>query len=343
MKNFTYEDAGVNKEEGYREVALIKNIVKDTYTEGVLGSLGSFSGLFEIGKGYKNPVLVSGTDGVGTKVIVAQMADKHDTVGIDCVAMCVNDILCQGAKPLFFLDYIATGRLVAEKMANIVKGVAQGCKQAGAALIGGETAEMPGVYKDEDYDMAGFCVGIVEKDKIIDGKKNIKEGDIIIGLASSGIHSNGYSLVRKVIFEHKKLKVDDKIGSQGKTVAEYLLEPTKIYAKSILKLMEEVNIHGLSHITGGGLYENVPRVLNENLDAKIYKKDIKEKEIFNILKDLANLDEEEMYNTFNMGVGMTVFVDKEDVEKTMKILKEQGEDAFIIGEVVKGEGKVELC
>ena len=336
--SLTYESAGVNKNEGYAEVNLIKGFIKNTYTPGVLSDLGGFSGLFEIDKSkYENPVLVSGTDGVGTKVMLAQMLDKHDTVGIDCVAMCVNDILCQGAKPLFFLDYIATGKLVAEKMASIVEGVAKGCIDSGAALIGGETAEMPGMYSEKDYDLAGFCVGIVDKDKIIDGKKNVKEGDIILALPSSGLHSNGFSLVRKIIFEHKKLDVQSEL-LDGKTLAEVLLTPTRIYVKDVLKIMERYRINAMSHITGGGLYENVPRVLPENLDAVIEADEIPEQKIFSKLREWGDLDKEEMYGTFNMGVGLVMVIDKKDAEG----IKAMKPEIIELGKIVKGSGKVIL-
>lgn len=336
--SLTYESAGVNKNEGYAEVNLIKGFIKNTYTPGVLSDLGGFSGLFEIDKSkYENPVLVSGTDGVGTKVMLAQMLDKHDTVGIDCVAMCVNDILCQGAKPLFFLDYIATGKLVAEKMASIVEGVAKGCIDSGAALIGGETAEMPGMYSEKDYDLAGFCVGIVDKDKIIDGKKNVKEGDIILALPSSGLHSNGFSLVRKIIFEHKKLDVQSEL-LDGKTLAEVLLTPTRIYVKDVLEIMERYRINAMSHITGGGLYENVPRVLPENLDAVIEADEIPGQKIFSKLREWGDLDKEEMYGTFNMGVGLVMVIDKKDVEG----IKAMKPEIIELGKIVKGSGKVIL-
>ncbi len=336
--SLTYESAGVNKNEGYAEVNLIKSFIKNTYTPGVLSDLGGFSGLFEIDKSkYENPVLVSGTDGVGTKVMLAQMLDKHDTVGIDCVAMCVNDILCQGAKPLFFLDYIATGKLVAEKMASIVEGVAKGCIDSGAALIGGETAEMPGMYSEKDYDLAGFCVGIVDKDKIIDGKKNVKEGDIILALPSSGLHSNGFSLVRKIIFEHKKLDVQSEL-LDGKTLAEVLLTPTRIYVKDVLEIMERYRINAMSHITGGGLYENVPRVLPENLDAVIEADEIPEQKIFSKLREWGDLDKEEMYGTFNMGVGLVMVIDKKDAEG----IKAMKPEIIELGKIVKGSGKVIL-
>lgn len=339
----TYESAGVNKHEGYNEVNLIKKFIKNTYTEGVLSDLGGFSGLFELNKEkYEKPVLVSGTDGVGTKVKLAQMMNIHNTVGIDCVAMCVNDILCQGAKPLFFLDYIATGKLVAEKMASIVEGVADGCIKSGAALIGGETAEMPGIYKEEDYDIAGFCVGIVDRDKIIDGKKTVKKGNIILALPSSGVHSNGFSLVRKIIFDHKKFSLDEKIET-GKTLGEELLTPTNIYAKQIIRLLENFKVNGLCHITGGGLYENVPRALAEDVDAKIFEEKIPKKEIFSLLQQWGEVSKEEMYGTFNMGVGMLIFVEKEDVSQIKELFKEINEEIFEVGEVVEGTSKVILC
>lgn len=337
----TYESAGVNKHEGYNEVNLIKKFIKNTYTKGVLSDLGGFSGLFELGNDFKNPVLVSGTDGVGTKVKLAQMMDIHNTVGIDCVAMCVNDILCQGAKPLFFLDYIATGKLVAEKMASIVEGVAEGCIQAGSALIGGETAEMPGIYKEEDYDIAGFCVGVVEKEKIIDGKKNVKKGNIILALPSSGVHSNGFSLVRKIIFDHKNFSLND-VTETGKTLGEELLTPTKIYAKQVVNLLEKFNVNGLCHITGGGLYENVPRVLGEDVDAKIFEKNIPQKEIFTLLQKWGEISKEEMYGTFNMGIGMLIFVEKEDVDEIKSLFADMNEEIYEVGEVVEGNSKVIL-
>ena len=344
MSKLTYKDAGVNKEEGYKEVSLIKDLIKKTYQKGVLSDLGGFSGLFEIDKNaYENPVLVSGTDGVGTKVKLSQMADIHNTVGIDCVAMCVNDILCQGAKPLFFLDYIATGKLYAEKMASIVEGISEGCIQAGCALIGGETAEMPGIYKEEDYDIAGFCVGIVDKNQIIDGKKNVKEGDVILALKSSGIHSNGFSLVRKIVFDIKNLNLDDYIEELGKTLKEELLIPTRIYAKQVNAVLEKYKVNGICHITGGGLFENVPRVLSENLNAKIYKDKIDTPKIFELLEEWGNIDNEEMYATFNMGVGLLLFVNKSDVENIKSTLEAFGEEVLVIGEIVKGEAKVELC
>lgn len=343
MANLTYRDAGVNKEEGYQEVALIKEMVKRTYQKGVLSDLGGFSGLFEIDKNsYEAPVLVSGTDGVGTKVKLAQMSDVHNTVGIDCVAMCVNDILCQGAKPLFFLDYIATGKLVAKKMASIVEGIAEGCMDAGCALIGGETAEMPGIYKEDDYDVAGFCVGIVDKHRIIDGKRDVKAGDVILALPSSGIHSNGFSLVRKIVFDVMNFNLEEEIPELGKKLKDELLTPTRIYVKPVLKLLEHFDIHGLCHITGGGLYENVPRILSQDVDARIEKCKIPVKKIFELLEKWGNIENDEMYGTFNMGVGMLLFVAKEDVAGIVKMLEEMGEEVFQIGEIVEGSSKVVL-
>lgn len=341
--SLTYESAGVNKHEGYNEVNLIKKFIKNTYTPGVLSDLGGFSGLFEINKdNYEKPVLVSGTDGVGTKVKISQMIDKHDTIGIDCVAMCVNDILCQGAKPLFFLDYIATGKLVAEKMAKIVEGVAEGCIQSGAALIGGETAEMPGIYKEEDYDLAGFCVGIVDKDKIIDGKENVKEGNVVLALPSTGIHSNGFSLVRKIVFDVKGFSLDEKIEGLENKLGEELLTPTRIYAKEVLKILENYTVNGLCHITGGGIYENLPRVISENLDINIKEDSFPKKKIFDLLQEWGNISKEEMYGTFNMGLGMILIVNKEDVEGIKDLVKTLDSEIYEIGEVVKGTSKINL-
>ena len=337
-----YEESGVSLEAGYKSVELIKKHVARTKNLGMLSAIGGFGGAFDLSVyDFKNPVLVSGTDGVGTKVKLAQMMDIHNTVGIDCVAMCVNDILCQGAKPLFFLDYIATGKLVAEKMASIVEGVAEGCIQAGCALIGGETAEMPGIYKEEDYDIAGFCVGVVEKEKIIDGKKNVKKGNIILALPSSGVHSNGFSLVRKIIFDHKNFSLND-VTETGKTLGEELLIPTKIYAKQVVNLLEKFNVNGLCHITGGGLYENVPRVLGEDVDAKIFEKNIPQKEIFTLLQKWGEISKEEMYGTFNMGIGMLIFVEKEDVDGIKTLFADMNEEIYEVGEVVEGNSKVIL-
>lgn len=335
-----YKDAGVDVANGQKEVELIKNLVEKTQSENVLSKLGGFSGLFSLENlNIKNPVLVSGTDGVGTKVMLAQMMDKHDTIGIDCVAMCVNDILCQGAKPLFFLDYIACGKLVPEKMEKIVKGVADGCLQANSSLIGGETAEMPGLYKENDYDLAGFCVGIVDKEKIITGEK-IKKGDHIFGLKSSGIHSNGYSLVRKIVLEKEKLSLDEKIEGLDTSLGEELLKPTKIYVKEILDLLEKIEINGLSHITGGGFYENIPRMIPDGLCAKIDVRNIPLPKIFSLLEKWGELDKKDMYETFNMGVGLVFAVDKKDIEKVKEIIDE--DELLDLGEVIENDEKIDL-
>lgn len=335
-----YKDAGVDVANGQKEVELIKKLVEKTQSENVLSKLGGFSGLFSLENlNIKNPVLVSGTDGVGTKVMLAQMMDKHDTIGIDCVAMCVNDILCQGAKPLFFLDYIACGKLVPEKMEKIVKGVADGCLQANASLIGGETAEMPGLYKENDYDLAGFCVGIVDKEKIITGEK-IKKGDHIFGLKSSGIHSNGYSLVRKIVLEKEKLSLDEKIEGLDTSLGDELLKPTKIYVKEILDLLEKIEINGLSHITGGGFYENIPRMIPDGLCAKIDVRNIPLPKIFSLLEKWGELDKKDMYETFNMGVGLVFAVDKKDIEKVKEIIDE--DELLDLGEVIENDEKIDL-
>jgi len=327
----TYKEAGVNIEEGYRSVKLIKEYAKKTMSEYVLNGLGSFAGMVELPEGYKKPVLVSGTDGVGTKLDIACKKRKFDTVGIDCVAMCVNDILCHGAKPLFFLDYIACGKLEAEVSSDLVKGVAEGCIESQCSLIGGETAEMPGMYKEGDYDIAGFAVGIVDKDKIINGK-DIKAGDKLIGIASSGVHSNGYSLIRKVF---KNLDQD----FNGKAIWEELLTPTKIYVKPVLSLLEKFNIKGMAHVTGGGFYENLPRMLSEEgLSIVINKNSYEIPEIFKKLMELG-VKEEEMYNTFNMGIGFVLCVEENEVEEVLKELLKQGEKAFEIGYInAGGEG-----
>lgn len=327
----TYKEAGVNIEEGYRSVKLIKEYAKKTISEYVLNGLGSFAGMVELPEGYKKPVLVSGTDGVGTKLDIACKKRKFDTVGIDCVAMCVNDILCHGAKPLFFLDYIACGKLEAEVSSDLVKGVAEGCIKSQCSLIGGETAEMPGMYKEGDYDIAGFAVGIVDKDKIINGK-DIKSGDKLIGIASSGVHSNGYSLIRKVF---KNLDED----FNGKAIWEELLTPTKIYVKPVLSLLEKFNIKGMAHVTGGGFYENLPRMLSkEGLSIVINKNSYDIPEIFKKLMELG-VKEEEMYNTFNMGIGFVLCVEEDEVEDVLKELSKQGEKAFEIGYInAGGEG-----
>lgn len=328
----SYKEAGVNIEEGYKSVDLIKKHASKTFTKGVLNNLGSFAGMFELPK-YKNPVLVSGTDGVGTKLDIAFRMGKYNTVGIDCVAMCVNDILCHGAKPLFFLDYIACGKLEAEVAAQLVEGVSNGCVQGECALIGGETAEMPGFYRNGEYDIAGFAVGIAEKDEIIDGSK-IQHGDILIGIASSGPHSNGYSLIRKLVKDLDCDFEEDKIGNT-------LLTPTKIYVKPVMKLLEKYNVKGMAHVTGGGFYENIPRMFKEDFTAVINKKSYPMPSIFNYLMSLG-IEENHMYNTFNMGIGFVLCVDEKDAENIIKDLIEMGEKAYKIGYVKKGNKSVEL-
>lgn len=337
-----YENAGVSVEAGYEVVKRIKSHVARTNRPGVVGGIGGFGGLFDLASlGYKEPVLISGTDGVGTKLVVAKMVDKHDTIGVDCVAMCVNDIICVGAKPLFFLDYIACGKNVPEKIAQIVSGVAEGCVQSGAALIGGETAEMPGFYPVDEYDLAGFSVGVVDKAKVFD-KTKIQPGDVILGLPSSGVHSNGFSLVRKVLdVEHTDLKAPvDALG--GKSLGETLLTPTRIYVKSILALMEKVTIKSVSHITGGGFYENIPRSLPQGMTAKIKEADVPVLPIFDLIQAKGNIPRREMFNTFNMGIGMTVVVAKEEADQAMAALQAAGETPVRLGEIVPGDEGVIL-
>lgn len=342
MSKLTYADAGVDINEGARAVEKMKGYVKETFTKGVLGGLGGFGGLFELDlEGYKKPVLVSGTDGVGTKLKIAIMKDQHDTVGIDLVAMCVNDILVQGAKPLFFLDYIATGKLESDKVADLVKGIAEGCKQSGASLIGGETAEMPGFYDEDDYDMAGFTVGIVEKDKIIDGS-NIKEGNVLVGLPSTGVHSNGYSLVRKLFFEKLGLGINDYVSELDSTVGEALITPTKIYVKSVLEILDNVSVNGMVHVTGGGFIENIPRVLPEGLGAEINLGSWDMPVLFDFMQEKGNIDTVEMYKTFNMGIGFILSVNEEEVDNLLDAVKNIDEKAYVIGKVVSTEG-VKLC
>ena len=335
----SYAAAGVDITAGYKAVELMKQYVARTITDGVCSDVGGFGGLFELPEGMKKPVLVSGTDGVGTKLKLAFIMDKHDTVGIDCVAMCVNDVICSGAKPLFFLDYIACGKNVPEKIADIVKGVAEGCVQSGSALIGGETAEMPGFYPVDEYDLAGFSVGVVDKENILNNKE-MEEGDVIIALPSSGVHSNGFSLVRKVFdVENADIKTPlERLG--GKSIGETLLTPTKIYVKPILALLEEVKVKGISHITGGGFYENIPRSIPDGLGAKVNKSAVKILPIFTLLQETGNIPERDMFNTFNMGVGMSVVVKEEDSEKAIEVLKANGEDAYIIGEIIKSDEKI---
>ncbi len=338
----SYKAAGVDITAGYEAVRLMKEHVAKTMTAGAVSDLGGFGGLFLPDlSGMKTPVLVSGTDGVGTKLKLAFLMDRHDTVGIDCVAMCVNDVICCGAKPLFFLDYIAVGKNYPEKVAAIVKGVAEGCLQSGSALIGGETAEMPGFYPEDEYDLAGFSVGIVDKEKILDNK-SMREGDAIIALPSSGVHSNGFSLVRKVFdVDHADLK-SPIAALDGKSLGDTLLTPTRIYVKPMLALFERVTVKGVSHITGGGFYENIPRSIPKGLGAKIEKSKIKVLPIFDYIKETGNIPERDMFNTFNMGVGMSVVVAKEDVETALSVLRENGEDAYVIGEIVRSDEGVVL-
>lgn len=338
----SYAAAGVDITAGYKAVELMKGHIKRTMTDGVCSDIGGFGGLFSLGK-VKNPVLVSGTDGVGTKLKLAFLMDKHNTVGIDCVAMCVNDVICCGAKPLFFLDYIAVGKNVPERVASIVEGVAEGCVQAGCALIGGETAEMPGFYPVDEYDLAGFAVGVVDKKKILDNKK-MQEGDAVIAIASSGVHSNGFSLVRKVFdVEKADLKTPlEELG--GKSLGETLLTPTKIYVKAIMSLLEKkINVRAISHITGGGFYENIPRSIPDGFGVKIQRSAVQVLPIFELLAKTGNVCERDMFNTFNMGVGMSVIVKKEDADKAVEILRACGENAYVMGEVVKSDNKIEIC
>ncbi len=337
MKKMTYKDAGVDTKEGERAVTLMKDHVKRTFNENVLIGLGSFGSLFQIDvASMSQPVLVSGTDGVGTKLKIAFLMDKHDTVGIDCVAMCVNDVLCQGARPLFFLDYIATGKVKAEKIADIVKGIAEGCRQAGSALVGGETAEMPDFYSEGEYDMAGFSVGMVDKEKIITGNR-VAEGNVIVGIASSGIHSNGYSLVRKVCFDKMKMDVKDRVEELGTTLGEALLTPTKIYAAACSAVLPKFDVKGIVHITGGGFFENVPRILPQGLAARIKVGTWKVPPVFPYIKKCGNIDKIEMFSTFNMGVGMMMVVDAKDADQVVRTLREAGETADIIGQVVAAD------
>ena len=342
-KSESYAAAGVDITAGYKAVELMKTHIARTMIKGADTDIGGFGGLFELDlTGITRPVLVSGTDGVGTKLKLAFLMDKHDTVGIDCVAMCANDIICAGAKPQIFLDYIACGKNVPEKIADIVKGVAEGCVQAGAALIGGETAEMPGFYPVDEYDLAGFCVGIVDKSKVLDNSK-ITEGDVIIALPSSGVHSNGFSLVRKVFdIENADLKTPvEALG--GKSLGETLLTPTRIYVKPMLALFEAITVKGVSHITGGGFYENIPRSIPKGYGAKIEKKNVRVLPIFDLIAKTGNIPERDMYNTYNMGVGMSVIVAKEDAEKALTILKANGEEAYLLGEIIRSDEGVVLC
>ncbi len=341
-KSDSYAAAGVDITAGYRAVELMKEHVAKTMTGGVLSGIGGFGGLFELDiTGMSKPVLVSGTDGVGTKLKLAFLMDKHDTVGIDCVAMCVNDIICCGAKPLFFLDYIACGKNLPERIASIVKGVSEGCVQAGCALIGGETAEMPGFYPEDEYDLAGFSVGAVDKDRIL-RNENVAEGDVIIALASSGVHSNGFSLVRKVFdVENEDIKTPcPELG--GMSIGETLLTPTKIYVKPVLALLEEVQVKAISHITGGGFYENIPRSIPKGFAARIKKEDVRVLPIFKLIAKRGNIPQRDMFNTFNMGVGMSIVTDKKDADRALEILRANGEEAYIIGQIVKAEDGIIL-
>ncbi len=341
-KSDSYAAAGVDITAGYRAVELMKQHIAKTMTAGVCSDVGGFGGLFELDlTGITRPVLVSGTDGVGTKLKIAFLMDKHDTVGIDCVAMCVNDIICAGAKPLFFLDYIACGKNIPERIADIVKGVAEGCVQSGAALIGGETAEMPGFYPVDEYDLAGYCTGVVDKAKIINNK-TMAAGDVVIALPSSGVHSNGFSLVRKVFDVETKdiTRPVDELG--GRSIGETLLTPTKIYVKPVLALLDAMPVKGISHITGGGFYENIPRSIPDGLGARIDKNAVRVLPIFDLLAKTGGISERDMFNTFNMGVGMSITVAAENADRALSILREQGEDAYIIGEIVKSDDKVIL-
>ncbi len=341
-----YKQAGVDIEAGYEAVKLMKQHVAKTLTQGVISDIGGFGGLFEIDKdNFSEPVLVSGTDGVGTKLRIAFIMDKHNTIGQDCVAMCVNDIVCSGAKPLFFLDYLAVGKNKPEKVADVVKGVADGCVQAGCALIGGETAEMPGFYSDEEYDLAGFAVGIVDKPKILDGK-NICAGNVLIGLASNGIHSNGYSLARKIFNlngDKDDVKLSRYLGALGCTIGEELLKPTRIYVKPLLSIIKEYTVHAVSHITGGGFIENIPRMLPADKGAAIKKGSWEIPPVFTLMQEIGRISEQDMFNTFNMGIGMVLAVEANKADEIVKVFKEMGEKAYILGEVVEGENGVTIC
>ena len=337
-----YENAGVSVEAGYEVVKRIKSHVARTNRPGVVGGIGGFGGLFDLASlGYKEPVLISGTDGVGTKLMVAKLANKHDTIGIDCVAMCVNDVICAGAKPLVFLDYIACGKNIPEKIAEIVKGVAEGCVQAGCSLVGGETAEHPGMMPEDEYDLAGFTVGVVDKAKILDNS-TMQPGDVIIALPSTGVHSNGFSLVRKIFdIDNNPDVLKKTFDGMNKPLGEALLAPTKIYVKPVLAVMDEITVKGVSHITGGGFYENIPRSLKKGCAARIAKADVRTPALFDVMQREGGISEHDMFNTFNMGVGMVLTVAPEDADKAIAILKAHGEDAYRLGTIVEGDG-VEL-
>ena len=343
MSNFTesYAAAGVDVTAGYKAVELMKESVQKTLTSAVLNGLGGFGGMYELPTGYEKPVLVSGTDGCGTKVKLAFLMDKHDTIGIDAVAMCVNDIVCCGAKPLFFLDYIAIGKNYPEKVATIVSGVAKGCLDSGCSLIGGETAEHPGLMPVDEYDIGGFAVGIVEKDKILNNE-NVKTGDVLVAIPSSGVHSNGFSLVRKV-FNVENADLTQYVEKLGGTLGETLLTPTKLYVKPALAVLEEVNVKSIAHITGGGFFENIPRALPAGKTAKIKYDDVRVLPIFDLIQKTGNIPKDHMFSTFNMGVGMVMIVSPEEADKAIEILKAQGEDAYVLGSVVDGEEGVILC
>ncbi|NLP52635.1 phosphoribosylformylglycinamidine cyclo-ligase [Bacillus sp. RO1] len=333
-----YKQAGVDIEAGYEAVTRMKKHVARTMRPEVMGGLGGFGGLFDLSAvNVKNPVLVSGTDGVGTKLMLAFQLDKHDTIGVDAVAMCVNDVVVQGAEPLYFLDYIACGKAVPERIESIVKGIADGCEQAGCALVGGETAEMPGMYDDTEYDLAGFTVGVVEKERLINGSK-IEPGNVLIGLSSSGIHSNGYSLVRKIVFEKGKLDLDKKYDGFDGTLGEELLTPTKIYVKPILEVLKKYDINGMAHITGGGFIENIPRMLPEGMQAEVDYGTWPIPPIFDLLQEVGELDRKEMFNIFNMGIGMVLAINEEILPEVVQILEANGEKAYLIGRVKEGEG-----
>ncbi|MDW7670092.1 MAG: phosphoribosylformylglycinamidine cyclo-ligase [Bacillota bacterium] len=343
MRKITYKDAGVDVDEGQRAVELMKKAVTHTFTPGVLEGIGSFGALYQPDlSGMTQPVLVSGTDGVGTKLKLAFLMDNHDTIGKDCVAMCVNDILCHGAKPLFFLDYLATGRLKAEKAAAVVTGVAEGCQEAGCALVGGETAEMPGFYSEGEYDLAGFAVGLVDRQKMITGS-SIKPGDILIGLASSGIHSNGFSLVRRLLLEERQLSLEKILPGFDQSLGNVLLTPTRIYVKPVLAVLDKYLVKGIAHITGGGFYENIPRMLPDGCEARIYLNSWQVPAIFHLLAEVGELDDDDLYATFNMGIGLVMAVKPTDAEGIVESLKSMGETAMVVGHVAAGEKKVTLC
>ena len=340
MERMTYRDSGVDIDAGAKAVELMKGYVAKTRTPGVISGIGGFGAAFRPDlAGYKEPVLVSGTDGVGTKLKIAFMMDRHDTIGIDCVAMCVNDIACMGAKPLFFLDYIATGKLEPEKVADIVKGISEGCREAGCALIGGETAEMPGFYSPGEYDLAGFAVGIVDRESIIDGSR-VEEGDLLVGLPSSGLHSNGYSLVRKILFEKEGMSVQSYVEDFGCILGEVLIKPTRIYAKQVLKAVETADVKGIAHITGGGFLENIPRIIPEGLRADIYPDRWKVPEVFKFIQHRGGIGQQEMFRTFNMGIGLVLAADPGQAEVLLEGLKNDG--AVVIGRISRGTGGIKL-